>query len=211
MEKRNKSKSHIRKLILDENDTTEETDDLVILRELKSFYSSLYRKRSLKTEDECLEYLGNINTPKLQDNDIERCEGKLTLKECWEALNSMKNNKSPGNDSFTKEFYVCFFGGFRLNLVKTLNYSYDEGELSSSQKQAVITLIEKKDKDKRYIRNWRLISLLNVDLKIASKALALRIKPVLKNVICHDQTAYIKDRYTGESIRLVQDIIEYVD
>ena len=92
LEKRNKSKSHIRKLILDENDTSEETDDLVILRELKSFYSSLYRKRSLKTESECMEYLGKTNTPKLQDNDIERCEGKLTLKECWEALNSMKNN-----------------------------------------------------------------------------------------------------------------------
>ena len=29
-------------------------------------------------------------------------------------------------------------------------------------------------------------------------------------MICRDQTAYIKDRYTGESIRLVQDIIEYV-
>ena len=64
--------------------------------------------------------------------------------------------------------------------VEALNYSYDEDKLSSSQKQAVITLIEKKDKDKRYIRNWRPISLLNVDLKIASKALALRIKPVLK-------------------------------
>ena len=96
-------------------------------------------------------------------------------------------------------------------MVKTLNYSYDEGELSPSQKQAVITLIEKKDKDKRCIKNGRQISLLNVDLKIASKALTLRIKPVLKNVICHDQTAYIKDGYIEESIRLVQDIIEYVD
>ena len=86
-----------------------------------------------------MEYLGNFNTPKLQDNDIERCEGKLTLKECWEALNSMKNNKSPGNDGFTKEFYVCFFGDLGSILVKTLNYSYDEGELSSSQKQAVKT------------------------------------------------------------------------
>ena len=211
LEKRNNSKSHILKLILDENDTSEETDDLVILRELKSFYPSLYRKRSLKTEDECMEYLGKINIPKLQDNDIKCCEGKLTLKECWEALNSMKNNKSPENDGFTKEFYVCFFEDLGSILVETLNYPYDEGELSSSQKQAVITLIEKKDKDKRYIRNWRPISLLNVDLIIASKAFALRIKPVLKNVICHDQTAYIKDRYIGESIRLVQDIIEYVN
>ena len=123
----------------------------------------------------------------------------------------MKNNKSPGNDGFTKEVYVCIFRDLGSILVKTLNYSYDQSELSSSQKQAVITLIEKKDKDKRYIKNWRPISLLNVDLKIASKALALRINPMLKNVICHDQTAYIKDRYIGEVIRLVQDIIEYVD
>ena len=73
------------------------------------------------------------------------------------------------------------FGGFRFNLVKTLNYSYDEGELSSSQKQAVISLIEKTVENKRYIKNWRPISLLNVDVKIASESLALRIKPVLKN------------------------------
>ena len=49
---------------------------------------------------------------------------------------------------------MLFWGILGSILVKTLNYSYDEGELSSSQKQAVITLIEKKDKDKRYIRNW---------------------------------------------------------
>ena len=59
-----------------------------------------------------MECLRNINIPKLQDNDIGCCEGKLTLKECWEARNSLKNNKSPGNDGFTEEFYVCFFGGF---------------------------------------------------------------------------------------------------
>ena len=93
-EKRNKSKLHIQKLILDSNDTSEETDDLVVLRELKSFYSSLYKKRFFKTEDECMEYLKNINTPKVQDSDIECCEEKLTLKECCEALNSMKNDKS---------------------------------------------------------------------------------------------------------------------
>ena len=62
LEERSKSKSHIRKLILDDNDTSEETDDLVILRELKSFYYSLYKKISRKTEDECMEYLKNINT-----------------------------------------------------------------------------------------------------------------------------------------------------
>ena len=43
-------------------------------------------------------------------DDQSLCEGKLTLHECWEALTPMQNGKSPGNDGFTKEFYVAFFG-----------------------------------------------------------------------------------------------------
>ena len=56
--------------------------------------------------------------------------------------------------------------------------SFREGQLSSSQRQAVIVLIEKKDKDKRFLKNWRPTSLINVDAKIVSKAIALRIKKV---------------------------------
>ena len=46
-------------------------------------------------------------------------------------------------------------------MVDSLNCSYDYGELSNSQKEAFITLIEKKDKDKRHLpSNWRPISLI---------------------------------------------------
>ena len=43
-------------------------------------------------------------------------------------------------------------------------------ELSTSQRQAIIKLLEKMDKDRRFIRNWRPISLLNIDVKILNKA-----------------------------------------
>ena len=71
--------------------------------------------------------------------------------------------------------------------------------------------MEKKGKDKRYLKNWRPISLINVDTKIASKCLASRVKKVLSNLIHSDQTAYVKDRYIGESVRLISDILEYTD
>ena len=61
----------------------------------------------------------------------------------------MKNGKTPGNDGLTKEFYVCFFGELGMLLLKSVNYSHFVGELSTSQKQAVVTLIENKGRDKK--------------------------------------------------------------
>ena len=123
----------------------------------------------------------------------------------------MGSSKSPGNDGLTKEFYVCFFKDVGQYLTDALNLSFDYGMLSTSQRQVVITLLEKKGKDKRYLKNWRPISLINVDTKILSKSLALRIKKVLSSLIHSDQTAYVKDRYIGESVRLINDVLEFTD
>ena len=99
--------------------------------------------------------------------------------------------KSPGNDGLAKEFYVCFFNEISPLLTDVLNHCYQVGQLSTSQRQALITLIEKREEDKRYIKNWRPISLINVDAKLASKVLAGRIKKVLANIIKHDQTTNV--------------------
>ena len=90
-----------------------------------------------------------------------------------------------------------------------LNFSFQNGELSNSQKQAVIRLIDKKDRDRRYIKNWRPISLLNVEVKIASKALASRLEKVLPEIIHPDQYAYVKGRTIFDAVRTIDDIMEY--
>ena len=123
----------------------------------------------------------------------------------------MKNGESPGNDGFTKEFYISFLGEMGPLLLKSFNYSFEKGELSASQKQAVITLIQKKDRDVTLIKNWRSISLINVNSKIASKALAARMKKVIHGLISYDQTAYVKGRYTGESVCLIDDLLKYAE
>ena len=61
-------------------------------------------RRSMKTEAECLEYLNSINIPCLTDSDTQSCEGRLTVKECWDALRSMKNNKGQGTMTLQKNF-----------------------------------------------------------------------------------------------------------
>ena len=61
--------------------------------------------------------------------------------------------------------------------------SYQNGELSISERQTVTKLIEKKDKDKKLIKNWRPTSLLNVNTKLIYKVLAERLKKVLPSLI----------------------------
>ena len=91
-------------------------------------------------------------------------------------------------------------GGWEL-LVASLNYSYDVGELSNSQRKAIIILLEKKDKDKRSISNWRPISLINVDVKIGSKAISKRLESVLPSIIQFNQCAYVKGRTICDAVR----------
>ena len=125
------------------------------------------------------------------------------------ALSKFPNGKTPGNDGLTPELYKKFWNLLGHLLTDSLNCSYLHGELSNSQKQAIIRLIEKKGKDRRYIKNWRPISLLNVDTKIASKALALRLEKVLPFVINEDQYAYVKNRTIFDAVRSIDDIMEY--
>ena len=66
-EKRNKTKSHIRKLIGQNDD--EVTSPKSILNKIKSFNSNLYSRKSDKTEQERFHYLASINMPKLSESE----------------------------------------------------------------------------------------------------------------------------------------------
>ena len=94
----------MRKII--NSDGQEVCDETEIRQKLKQFYSSLYKRCSTKTVDECMSYLANMNMPKLTDEEKLSCEGKLTKNECWNAPSSMGRNKSTGNDGLSKEFYI---------------------------------------------------------------------------------------------------------
>ena len=94
-------------------------------------------------------------------------------------------------------------------MIDSFNEAYDNKEMSSSQKQAIITLIDKKGKDKNYLENRRPISLTNVDEKIVSKVIAVRIILVLPKIINSAQTGYVKGRFLGEAARSILDVMDY--
>ena len=145
----------------------------------------------------------------LTDEEQTLCEGALTQKECLEALKKMESDKTPGTDGLPAEFYKVFWKDISSFLISALNYAFDSGCLSVTQRRGVIKLIPKKDAELYFIKNWRPITLLNTDYKIAAKSIANRIKLVLPNLINYDQTGFLKGRFIGENIRLIDSIIQY--
>ena len=116
------------------------TDPKQIMNELEAFYSDLYDGCTCADMGSFSSFLSDLNEiPSLVEEKKNVCEGKLGYGECYNALQTFQKNKSPGNDGLTVEFYLAFWSVFGSLLVRSLNYAFEYGELSNSQKQAVIT------------------------------------------------------------------------
>ena len=206
LESRNKLKTTMSKLQRDDGTMT--TDTKEILNMQKDFYENVYASKIKQTRQQIKDYLNQVAVPSLTEEEKTECEGPLTNEECLKAVKTFKNNKSPGNDGLTCEFYKKMWPVLGNQLVKALNYANEQGELSNTQKQAIITLLDK-GKDRTLIQNWRPISLLNVDYKIASKALANRFIKFLPKLIHANQVGYVRNRNIMDNLRTISDILHF--
>ena len=131
------------------------------------------------------------NANKLSDEKSASLEGEISYTEIANALKNMKNNKSPGLDGFTVEFFKFFWVDIGTFILRSINYGYRNGSLSITQKQGLITCLPKPNKSRLSLKNWRPISLLNVVYKLASSVIANRVKQTLQS----NKVAKIRNRY----------------
>ena len=141
----------------------------------------------------------------LSEHENEELEHNLSIEELQNALKDFQNNKTPGEDGFTKEFYDTFFYLLGNSLLDSFNAAFHHGKLSVTQKRGIISLISKDESDLTVSSNWRPITLLNVDYKILAKAIAKGIQSTLPKLIHTDQTGFIKRRFIGRNVRLLID------
>ena len=206
LEKKNSETKLINRLLVNNEILTDQTKILKATEEFyKKKYIYIYEKKEIK--DSAFDFFDNtIN--KLSETEADSCDDLLTELECKTALKYMKNQKSLGLDGHNVEFYKIFLNDIKHFYIRSINYSYKNGSLTELQKQGVITLLPKPNKDIEKLKNWRPISLLNVDYKIATVAIANRIKPIITSIVDNSQTGFIKGRFIGENISLLFDIIE---
>ena len=120
-----------------------------MLTEVKEFYETLCAHRDLRDTDLTVLLQG---IPTLSGEESELIEGKITYAEALAALSKIKNNKSPGPDGFSVEFYKFFLVDIVTAFVRSINHGFCNGGLSVTQRQGIITCIPKAEKPKQCIR-----------------------------------------------------------
>ena len=149
-------------------------------QEIEEFYKTLLSTKEEPGDDDNSDKLFQ---DKLSDEEHQDLEYDISKEELLNVLKGLNDNKTPGNDGFTKEFYETFFEFLGDRMLNSFKEAFGKGKLSISQRRWVISLIPKDENYLVVLTNWRPITLLNVDYKILARLIAKRIEPKLPTLI----------------------------
>ena len=150
LEKRQYTKKYIGCL---EIDGKLSNDPEMIMAYIKNFFENEYKARPRsKTMDDIKQLLGGAY-PRITEQERSDLEGTISVQEASVALGKLKNDKSPGPDGFSPNFFKVFWEDLGHLLVRSLNTGFSVGMLSVTQRQGVITLLPKPGKTKKDIHS----------------------------------------------------------
>uniref|UniRef100_A0A8C5LVA2 Reverse transcriptase domain-containing protein n=1 Tax=Leptobrachium leishanense TaxID=445787 RepID=A0A8C5LVA2_9ANUR len=119
----------------------------------------------------------------------------------------MLPNKAPGPDSYTYRYYKAFLPTLKPFLCRLFNKVGNNTPFPAASLFTSITLIPKPGKDPEQVDNYSPISLLNTDIKLLAKILALHLDPLLPTLISPDQVGFIPGRQAYDNLRQAADLI----
>ena len=96
-------------------------------RKSRLFYENLYASRENELVNDTIE---NINIPTLSQKESDNLEGPVSSQEAFSALTQMKNDKSPGSDGYTVEFFKFFFTDLGRFMTRSIDYGVYSGQMS---------------------------------------------------------------------------------
>ena len=126
-----------------------------ILKEAKNYFQNVLTSKNLSIDHEILQSFlsNNENMPVLSNNQSALLDNELELEELDTAKTETNKNKTPGTDGLPIEFYEIFWLKLRNLLLASFKFGLHTGTLSFTQREGIITLLPKKDKDTLFLKN----------------------------------------------------------
>ena len=203
LEKKRYYEKNMKSVILD--DGTETTHQKSILDEQTRFYKYLYES----DQNVVFNIRPDGNERILSELEKRECEQPLLDGEFFDAVMTLKSNKVCGIDGLPVEFYRKFWKLLSPYLISMYHYSFKYKLLPESTRKGLISLLPKRNKNPKLVKDRRPLTLLCSDYKILAKALDNRLKLILPKIISTDQSGFIAGRRISYNLRKSLDIIEY--
>ena len=205
LEKRSQKKNIISELEDKNGCIYSENEEMIKIAE--EYYTQLYTPAQIDSIKQ-QQLLKNI-VLKISTNDKNRLDAPITEAELAIAVQQLQDNKSPGIDGITAEFYKKYWYLIKDNYLKYINTAKNSA-FREHRNTSVTTIIYKHKGVIYRLENYRPISLINVDLKILTKTLTNRLKPVLPTIIHRSQTG-IPGRRIDHTIHMIRDLIDLIN
>lgn len=183
--------------------TKKEMIDTVVLH-----FSNQFKKENINDE-KSKNFLLQHTNKKVPTEMIEDLEKEVEFSELYEALKGMKDNKSPGVDGLSKEFYINFWDVIGTHLLEVIKEMLTIRKMCQSMREGIISLVHKKG-DPKDLSNYRPITMLCVDYKIISKVITNRLTNVMPHLVGNDQTCGMRGRRISWNTSLYRDIMAYL-
>uniref|UniRef100_A0A670Z1A6 Reverse transcriptase domain-containing protein n=1 Tax=Pseudonaja textilis TaxID=8673 RepID=A0A670Z1A6_PSETE len=206
--KKKKEKRLIYQLIDSKGDTYQEIEQKKEI--IHKYFEDLYKREDV-SEDRIKNYLDEVKDKAIGEEMAELLNKDITESELKSAIESQKNNKTPGPDRLPAEFYKTLQESLNIPLLEVMNEVMSNKKIPKTWSEAYITLIPKEGADPLQIKNYRPISLLNADYKIFASILAERLKRYLNNFIHPDQNGFLPKRQIKDNMRVILDTLEYYE
>ena len=141
-----------------------------VLSEYKNQYFDLFKARDIDPVS-VYEFLAEKPYNVASDDDRNVMGSEISEAEILDAINSLRKSKSPGSDGLTAEFYMHFKDYLVPNLKILFDECFRRKFLPPSLYSGIVSQIYKGEGSKSERKNWRPLTMLNVDYKILTKIL----------------------------------------
>jgi hypothetical protein len=177
----------------------------VALKEIAvDYYKELFSEK--KTDTTATQKLLDNVKNKISLAQRASLDQGITLEELEKAVKKLQKGKSPGPDGIPAEFYQLFWDKIQTMYLDFIN-AVKRSCFPANKNVSITTLIFKEKGERCSLKNYRPITLMNVDIKILTKLLSIRLNLVLPTII-HDSQTAVYGRVIGDNINLIRDLID---
>ncbi|GJZ96059.1 RNA-directed DNA polymerase, eukaryota, partial [Tanacetum coccineum] len=144
----------------------------------------------------------------LSSDQAFELEKQVSTDEIRTTVWACGENKSPGPDGFTFEFFRKFWDTIGPDLCLAVEWFFDHGSFSRGCNSSFIALIPKVQ-DPKFVNDYRPISLIGSLYKVVTKILALRLSSVIAGLISDVQTAFLPSRQILDGPFVINELLSW--